>query len=109
MKGPKIVLDKEATGWIPFVQCFDPDCAEWFSDVDDNDVAQILYTSGTKSRPKGVMLTHRNLIDQFASIIVAGEFRPEDVVLHALPPYHSAQLNAFFGAFLHLAATHVIT
>ncbi len=109
MKGPKIVLDNEATGWIPFVQCFDPDCAEWFSDVDDNDVAQILYTSGTKSRPKGVMLTHRNLIDQFASIIVAGEFRPEDVVLHALPLYHSAQLNAFFGAFLHLGATHVIT
>lgn len=109
IEGPKILLDGAAEGYLSFEQCLDSDGGEWWSDVDDNDLAQILYTSGTESKPKGVMLTHRNLIDQFASIIVAGEFRPDDTVLHALPLYHSAQLNAFLGPFLHLGATHVIT
>ncbi len=109
IKGPKVVLDGSGDGWLSYENVSSHDGHEYWADIYDDDLAQILYTSGTESRPKGVMLTHRNLLDEFASILVAGEFRSDDTVLHALPLYHSAQLNAFFGPFLYLGATHVIT
>lgn len=72
------------------------------------DVAQILYTSGTESRPKGVLLTHESLISEYVSAIVDGGFSPDDTVLHALPFYHSAQQHVFLGPYVYLGATHVI-
>ena len=56
-------------------------------------LAQIVYTSGTESRPKGAMLTHEALIWQYVSCIVDGEIAADDVMLHALPLYHCAQLD----------------
>ena len=78
------------------------------AEVTDDDVAQILFTSGTEARPKGVMLTHRAVIDESVSIMLAADFKSVDVVLHALPFYHSAQLNAFLIPFTYLGATSVI-
>ena len=75
---------------------------------DNEDLAQILYTSGTESRPKGAMLSHSNLIAEYVSVIVDGGFSPDDVVLHALPFYHSAQQHVFLGPYTYLGATHVI-
>ena len=46
--------------------------------VDDGDIAQILYTSGTTSAPKGAMLTHRTLLSQYVSCIVACAFTERD-------------------------------
>lgn len=71
-------------------------------------MAQILYTSGTESRPKGVMLTHESLISQYVSCIVDGGMESRDVVLHALPLYHSAQLNCFLGPSVYLGCTGII-
>lgn len=76
--------------------------------ADSQDVAQILYTSGTESRPKGVLLTHESLISEYVSAIVDGGFSPDDTVLHALPFYHSAQQHVFLGPYVYLGATHVI-
>jgi fatty-acyl-CoA synthase len=63
--------------------------------VDDGDVAQILYTSGTTGAPKGAMLTHRALLSQYTSCILALDFTASDRVLAALPLYHTAQMHAF--------------
>jgi len=57
--------------------------------VDEKRRAMILYTSGTTSRPKGVVLTHRNLTAQITSLIEAWEWSSEDHILQVLPLHHT--------------------
>ncbi|MEZ5258173.1 MAG: AMP-binding protein [Ilumatobacteraceae bacterium] len=63
--------------------------------VADEDLVQILYTSGTTSLPKGAMLSHRALVHHYASCIAALDLSERDVPIHALPLYHSAQMHVF--------------
>ena len=62
-----------------------------FADVprDDDDLAAILYTSGTTGRSKGAMLTHRNLSSNAQTLADYWKFSADDVLLHALPLYHT--------------------
>ena len=53
-----------------------------------DDLAAILYTSGTTGRSKGAMLTHRNLASNAEALIDAWGITQDDVLLHALPLYH---------------------
>jgi len=53
-----------------------------------DDVAAIVYTSGTTGRSKGAMLTHANLASNALTLHRLWGFRPGDVLLHALPIYH---------------------
>lgn len=76
--------------------------------VGDDDPLRLMYTSGTESRPKGVMLTSRSLISQYVSCVVDGEMAADDVEAHALPMYHCAQLDCFFSVDVYLGATSVI-
>ncbi|MFD0901171.1 acyl-CoA synthetase [Actinomadura sediminis] len=76
--------------------------------VEDDDPLRLMYTSGTESRPKGVMLTSRSLISQYVSCIVDGEMSEDDVEAHALPMYHCAQLDCFFSVDVYLGATSII-
>lgn len=52
------------------------------------DVAAILYTSGTTGRPKGAMLTHANLVANTKSVVQALGVRAEDRILVVLPMFH---------------------
>ncbi|HWY16778.1 MAG TPA: AMP-binding protein [Rhizomicrobium sp.] len=54
-----------------------------------DDVAAILYTSGTTGRPKGAMLTQRNLASNALVLRDLWQFSRSDVLLHALPLYHT--------------------
>ena len=74
-----------------------------------SELAQIVYTSGTESMPKGAMLTHEAVIWQYVSCVVNGEMTEDDLVLHSLPLYHCAQLDCFFGPALYLGATNIVT
>lgn len=58
-------------------------------DRDGDDLAALLYTSGTTGRSKGAMLTQNNLLSN--AEVLAGEWRfsPDDVLLHALPIFHT--------------------
>jgi malonyl-CoA/methylmalonyl-CoA synthetase len=62
-----------------------------FADVPrgDDDLAAILYTSGTTGRSKGAMLTHRNLASNAETLRDYWRFTDKDVLLHALPIYHT--------------------
>src|ERR1035437_3483741 len=78
-------------------------------ELDGTDLAQIVYTSGTESSPKGAMLTHDAVIWQYVSCIVDAGIAQDDLTLHALPLYHCAQLDAFFGPSIYIGATNIIT
>src|SRR5258708_17335388 len=54
----------------------------------DDDVAAILYTSGTTGRSKGAMLTHDNLASNSLTLVDYWRFTDKDVLIHALPIYH---------------------
>ncbi len=56
---------------------------------DEQDIAAILYTSGTTGRSKGAMLSQRNLLSNAQTLIEAWQFSAEDVLLHALPIFHT--------------------
>ncbi|GKS83420.1 malonyl-CoA synthase [Acidovorax sp. SUPP1855] len=53
-----------------------------------DDLAAILYTSGTTGRSKGAMLTHGNLLSNAQVLKEYWGFRPDDVLIHALPIFH---------------------
>ncbi|MGQ2924314.1 MAG: acyl-CoA synthetase [Hydrogenophaga sp.] len=73
------------------------------------DLAQIVYTSGTESTPKGAMLTHDAVLWQYVSCVVNAEIAEHDHALHALPLYHCAQLDVFFGPAIYIGSSNVIT
>ncbi|MBN9015831.1 MAG: malonyl-CoA synthase [Rhizobiales bacterium] len=64
-----------------------------------DDLAAILYTSGTTGRSKGAMLTHGNLVSNALALVDAWRFTADDVLIHALPIFHT------HGLFV---ATHVV-
>lgn len=53
-----------------------------------DDVASILYTSGTTGKPKGAMITHGNLVSNAQMLTEAWGYSGEDTLLHALPLFH---------------------
>lgn len=55
---------------------------------DTADLAAILYTSGTTGRSKGAMLSHGNLLSNAQTLQAFWDWRPGDVLLHALPIFH---------------------
>ena len=86
--GSVLCLDRDGEGTLT-------DAAETFSPLEDSvvcasgDPAALLYTSGTTGRPKGAVLSHRNLASNTEVLQRAWGFRGSDVLLHALPLFHT--------------------
>ncbi len=81
-------LGTDADGGLPALAAGQPDVFEDAPRSSD-DLAAILYTSGTTGRSKGAMLTHGNLSSNARALIEAWRFTSEDVLLHALPIFHT--------------------
>lgn len=77
-------------------------------EINDDDLAHVLYTSGTESAPKGVMLSHKSIISEYVSCVVDGKMEAKDVLVHALPFYHSAQLHVFLGPSIYVGSSGII-
>lgn len=65
----------------------------WPASAADDDLAVLLYTSGTSGRPKGVMLTHANLSTNVRQCVEHVGFNRRDVLLGVLPQFHSFGLT----------------
>ena len=80
--GPRLFLDDAGLAGLS------GDAAD-FAPVGCDDLAAILYTSGTTGRSKGAMLTHQNLLSNARTLVEAWRFTDADVLLHALPIFHT--------------------
>ena len=82
-----VTLDSAATGTLPELARATEAVVE-IAAVGADDIAAIVYTSGTTGRAKGAMLSHANLASNALTLQTLWGFRADDVLLHALPVYH---------------------
>ncbi|MGH3630658.1 MAG: AMP-binding protein, partial [Sciscionella sp.] len=92
------LLDQALSGVLPELQY----------ELGDQALVQLLYTSGTTSRPKGAMMTHRALVHEYLSCIVGLDMTEQDSPLHVMPLYHSAQLHCFLMPWLAVGAINTL-
>jgi long-chain acyl-CoA synthetase len=110
-----VVADEAARAKLrsPTPPCVPPDLAGAtgeLPEVSPDELAVLLYTSGTSGRPKGAMLTHAALAanHQQLDAIEPPVVGPDDVVLLAMPLFHAYGLNTGLGTVAHHAATGVL-
>ncbi|WP_280382543.1 AMP-binding protein [Nocardia wallacei] len=74
--------------------------------VGDGDLAVVQYTSGSTMAPRGVMLTHRNVLAGLAAIAASAEMTPADVWVQWTPPYHDLGLFGMLTSVLNGGTTY---
>ncbi len=70
-------------------------------EVKEDDLLGLFYTSGTTGEPKGVMLTHRNMMANIRHSEPYRRHEPDDIFLHAAPMFHLADGAAVFSSTVH--------
>lgn len=76
--------------------------------LDVSDPCQLIYTSGTTGKPKGVILTHENIVWNSINMLLVRHDSPRDRALIIGPLFHTAALNSHYTSRLALGATAVI-
>jgi malonyl-CoA/methylmalonyl-CoA synthetase len=84
--------------------------SEAFATVErrEDDLAAILYTSGTTGRSKGAMLTHSNLVSNAETLREVWRFTSDDVLIHALPIFHTHGLFVASNVTLFSSASMIL-
>ncbi|MFO7859664.1 MAG: AMP-binding protein [Desulfosalsimonas sp.] len=72
------------------------------------DPCQMTYTSGTESRPKGVIINHQALLSQYMGCIFDGGYESADININALPIYHCAQRDVFLNPIFDIGGTNLL-
>src|SRR5208283_3618609 len=104
----KIAMDSSAEGHerlddlITTAPAFSP------VEIGDDDLAEILYTSGTTGKPKGCMHTHRGVIMSGMTGVIATKMDEDDRLLMAMPIWHSSPLNNWFAGIQFVGGTTVL-
>jgi O-succinylbenzoate-CoA ligase len=91
LKGIKhwISLDKNTDGYIFYEDLLKgASNADPLIEVDENDMAILMYTGGTTGLPKGVMLSHRNILTSMYGMIIGFSFTLKDTTCFVLPLFH---------------------
>ncbi|MEQ6377480.1 AMP-binding protein [Bacillaceae bacterium S4-13-58] len=85
-------------GWGDFSQLLHGSKTEPETELYDDDVLSLFYTSGTESVPKGVMTSHKNYFYSNYAYMSIGTFQPEDKLLLSLPLIHMAGFTFLLSA-----------
>lgn len=88
--------DGEILGYEEFIQ--NQSSSECHTQIDESDLFWIMYTSGTTGRPKGVMITHKNVLTDALDDMYAYEMKKEDALLVTPPLYHAAGTAISYSA-----------
>jgi feruloyl-CoA synthase len=92
----KVAMDSPAEGFEQFESLLE-NAGEFAPvKVSDEDLAEILYTSGTTGKPKGCLHTHRSVIMAGTTGALAVKLDQQDRLLMAMPIWHSSPLNNWF-------------
>ena len=83
------------TSSILAIACGSGDESEPNVVIQETDLAQFLYTSGTTAAPKAAMMTHKAFMAEYMACMVELDFKAGESILAALPLYHSAQMHVF--------------
>ena len=76
--------------------------------ISEEDECQLMYTSGTTGKPKGAVITHRNVLWNLINTILGREEKEGDTSLVIGPLYHTAALNNHFTVRVALAGTTIL-
>src|SRR6266849_254523 len=102
-----VALEGERAGWLDYELLIDEAPSEFDRpEISENDLLTINYTSGTTSRPKGVMITHRNAYLNTVGTLVHEHMDCADRYLWTLPMFH-ANGWTFVWTVTAAGATHV--
>lgn len=94
-----ILLDGDADGWHSYDALIEnADDFERFPEGDGDDLTMILFTSGTTSFPKGVMLTHDSFSSYILSTVTPADPFEEDTNILTVPLYHIAGVQSVMAA-----------
>jgi fatty-acyl-CoA synthase len=85
-----VALDAKRKGWLDYEEKLAASPAKFTRpSIQEGDLATINYTSGTTSRPKGVMITHRNAYMNVIGTLIHFHMTPADRYLWTLPMFHA--------------------
>ena len=105
-KGLKPLKIPEATSFLELLGKYPPKPPE--VDVKPDDLAMLLYTGGTTGVPKGVMLTHFNLLSNAVQTCTVGFIEEDSIALGVLPFFHSYGLTTVLNSSIYKGVTAVI-
>jgi long-chain acyl-CoA synthetase len=92
------IADEPSEGFIAYEELLASGSADFYAPrVEDGELLGLFYTSGTTAEPKGVMLTHRNMIANNMHSDTVFDHLPDEIFLHAAPMFHLADGAAVFA------------
>lgn len=103
-----LLVDGDAPGALSFERAMSREPLPAPAPCSPDDVASLLYTSGTTGFPKGAMITHANILFNVASCRATLGYREDDVGLLTLPLFHVTGLHSQLVALLACGGTVVL-
>ena len=102
-----VALEGQKDGWLVYEDLLAAASGDFpRADIAETDLLSINYTSGTTSKPKGVMITHRNAWSNSVGVLIHWHMTPSDRYLWTLPMFH-ANGWTFTWTVTAVGATHV--
>lgn len=105
----EVMVIGQGEGATPLAEVLQSEAEPYVVTIDPStDLVALPYSSGTTGRPKGVMLTHANLVANVVQTLAAEQFAPDEVLIGILPFYHIYGMTVILSMALY-AGTTVVT